>query len=510
MGIIEKIINNILKHPDNTNYHQVDISQFGSKSGNIVQLLRVSGFTQSEDKQKLIFGQDRLQSNRLDILNKLIQHKRLIHGDKITHDTLLMIEGCIRVMCNDLSIRYPPSAIINLIHAYFTKYQIFGIGKNFTGCFATGNTYDLRKWLRLKKMEQLATNIDDIYFTDSYMLILTQQNELYLAGDSNTSNYSRVKWRKLVLINNPFEIDGGAYIPKFLSRKEAKYVYTTNNDIYHINNAMYPRASSVHVLHNIVNIKAIHIGSCVQLLLTNDGNVFCIGYDADSFISNLCGLNNPTGEGREISEPQPIPMPDNAKITKISVGYLQYLLISEKNELIVFGSNEKGRLGLEDQKIELVPKPIIQPWFAKNNIKVIHIACSYYCSLVITINNDCYMFGDNQYGNIGNGKRHDCVYEPYKVYVANNKSSSNSKFIDGDTTWQHTLLMTKDRQIVSFGSNKYNECSSMVTDKIITSPYIINKRIELNIPNDCYIAKVYASYNRSLIISNQSKFASFQ
>ena len=424
-----------------------------------------------------------------------------------TNDTKTLVFGYVRRMCRKFTTGRPPFDVINLIHKFLIRYQMFGIGDNFTGCFATGDNKNLTKFTRLKRMEELTPHIDNLYFRESNMFIITAQNELYWAGDSNSNNDTRYEWTKLEL-PDPLSTHGyGAnYIPKFLSKKDATFVYTTNGDIYPTNDAMYPNSLCTdRTLHGFVNIKAIHIGNCAKLLLTNDGNVLCYGWDFDSFISNLCGLNNPTGEGRHIYEPQPVAMPDNAKITKIAVGFLQFLLISDKNELIVFGSNEKGRLGLEDKTIELLATPMIQPWFSKNNIKVRHIAGSYYCSLVISMENDCYMFGSNELGGIGNGKRDGgCVWRPYKVTVGR-KSSTNYKFRDGDTTWQHTLLLTMDNEIVAFGGNEYNECSSIIKDLVIADPYVIDKSQELHIDHNCYIEKAFALHQRTLIVVNPAK-----
>jgi len=80
------------------------------------------------------------------------------------------------------------------------------------------------------------------------------------------------------------------------------------------------------------------------IALTKDGK--CFIWDNNS--NHQLGIN--TGEDEFISTPQELPLPNNIPFIDVSAGYNYSMATNLNNEIFVWGSNEFGQLG---QGIEL-------------------------------------------------------------------------------------------------------------------------------------------------------------
>jgi len=98
-------------------------------------------------------------------------------------------------------------------------------------------------------------------------------------------------------------------------------------------------------------IKSIHAGDCFSLILTEQDEIYVFGYNKYSQL----GLGDKFAKEQKVLIPTKIESSvlRDKKITNISVGWYHVILsaqLNDKNEIIVWGANHYGQLGLEANK----------------------------------------------------------------------------------------------------------------------------------------------------------------
>ena len=114
-----------------------------------------------------------------------------------------------------------------------------------------------------------------------------------------------------------------------------------------------------------------------------------------------------------------------------------------------------------------------------NNIKIRQMYCGADCCMILTLNNECYTFGYNRFGQIGNNSRHDTkpVINPYLLRL----KDSNEYIIKANCGLGHYLLLTNKNNVYSFGLNDNNQCTTSIKDMFILLPHLLNKKEELKL-----------------------------
>ena len=136
-----------------------------------------------------------------------------------------------------------------------------------------------------------------------------------------------------------------------------------------------------------------------------------------------------------------------------------------------------------------------------NKIKILSICCGATHGLVITNNKQCYSFGENRYGQCGTGTKswEHYITEPHLINLVNNYVVQMSCGFD------HSVLLTNDNRVYSFGDNNQNQCSSVCKDNTILLPYYLDKQKEFKISSKSYVDRILASTEQTIIIINPYK-----
>ena len=235
----------------------------------------------------------------------------------------------------------------------------------------------------------------------------------------------------------------------------------------------------------------IACGGYHSLFLTHLGYVYGTG-------DNSCGKLGLTRALSTILKATLINENDiaNNKIIDISSSYRHNLLLDQNHNLIVFGWNLFGQI-FDDQDKEYIKQPTYHSFFKNNNIKTKYIETGSDHSLCIDLSGFCYLFG---FGNNSNDAK---VYQPYSI---KSNGINNDIIIDGSCGVEHTILLSNKNNVITFGSNEYNQCSSLQPSySNIKSPHILSKSNEIKINETNYIQKVIALRYESIIIVNCNK-----
>ena len=167
------------------------------------------------------------------------------------------------------------------------------------------------------------------------------------------------------------------------------------------------------------------------IAVDNDGAVWAWGNGKYSKLGN--------GRAETVNIPTKIQM--NCRAIAVSVGYRHSLVLLQNGQVYSFGSNEGGQCGQGKSHSVVTPKCI----GALKQYKVTQISAGGYHSACITQNGDLFMFGFNDCGQVGVAKSNGrCITYPTLIEL-----KDKAAFID--CGFQHSLLITSNKSIYSFG-----------------------------------------------------------
>ncbi|GAB0092566.1 probable E3 ubiquitin-protein ligase HERC4 [Sergentomyia squamirostris] len=139
-------------------------------------------------------------------------------------------------------------------------------------------------------------------------------------------------------------------------------------------------------------------GASHTLLLTRQGKVYS------------CGSNDYGQLGHELSRkrPQHIESLKNYNIIQVSSGYGHSMALNEWGQVFTWGSDSQGQLGHETGGIQAAPR-IVRSLSTKH---VVQIACGHNHCLALTNSGEIYVWGDNEFGQLGIGPSAKTVNKP--------------------------------------------------------------------------------------------------
>ncbi len=231
-------------------------------------------------------------------------------------------------------------------------------------------------------------------------------------------------------------------------------------------------------LHSTKHISAGFIHS---LILKDNGEVY-------SFGNNSYGQLGLALDDDNVYEPTLIlEMPKNIKY--ISAGTNISLVLNENGQVYSWGLNEHGQLGLGDIIEQHKPALVL-----KMPADTIQISIGDYHSLSLNINNKVYSWGYNEYGQLGLGPYDEISIPTLVLEMPNNiVQISIGEF--------HTLALSNDGHIYSFGNNRYGQLGLGDYDNR-NIPTLVPKA-----PNN--IIQIVAGTSHSLCLTNDGYIYSF-
>src|SRR5436853_94237 len=173
-------------------------------------------------------------------------------------------------------------------------------------------------------------------------------------------------------------------------------------------------------------------------------------------------------------------------IKNMSTGDLHSLILTNTGQIYVFGSNEYGQLGLSDNIDKNVPTLI------PNLNQIVQIAAGFYHSLALSDIGQIYAFGFNNFGQLGIGNNHQRnipTLIPNLIQIR--------QIAAGD---RHSLALSTNGQTYAFGSNHYGQLGLGDNNDI---------NIPIVIPNLNDIIQIATGAYHSLALSNSGQIYAF-
>jgi RCC1 and BTB domain-containing protein len=140
-----------------------------------------------------------------------------------------------------------------------------------------------------------------------------------------------------------------------------------------------------------LNIHSLNCGPFHSLALTKNGEVY-------AWVSNRLGLIGIRSKKDHQLLPIKVNGLHNEKVIQISCGFWHSMALTESGNVFSWGDNQFGQLGFEYFRLINRPTRIQLP-----HISISRISCDSFHSLLLSNDGIIYFFGNNTYGQIGNG-----------------------------------------------------------------------------------------------------------
>lgn len=424
-----------------------------------------------------------------------------------------------------------------------TDNKVYGCGVNDIGQLGDGTLINKYK---LVEMDLTPTNnviIDKIYSAKYSTYILTENNTIFSCGSNNYGelgigniyNQSTLSLVNTSMINN-------AIITKISTGIGFFTVLTNDNKIYACGNNYLGQLGLLNIIYseiltqmNMTNFNTdtypidVECGGDFTLVLSNDNNIYCCGYN------NFGQLGN----GNNINQPILTKININFIPKQISCGYFHSSILSTNNEIYFAGYNVYGQFGNNNTDNSNI--------FIKtelNNIIPTKISCGNFHTFLHTNNNLVYSTGNNLYGELGikhnsNVKQftllntnfidisqnsiiksgtansfilsdslYSCGYNKYSNLINNDYTAfSNTKLFESSTPKitnikygkNFIVLLTDDNKIYTSGLNLHHQLS--IGNAI--NPNLLNE-IYINIP-DIYPIDIACGDEHFIVLMNNNK-----
>jgi alpha-tubulin suppressor-like RCC1 family protein len=318
--------------------------------------------------------------------------------------------------------------------------EVYVCGDNTCGQLGLG---DYKNRNVYTKLEHNFGNIKDIYCGDYQNIILNDNNELFVCGDNyygqlglgdnhNRNTYTKLE-HNLGKINNI-------------------YCGSKHNIILNDNNELYVCGYNYHgqlglgdnknrntykkLEHNLGKIKNIFCGEYHNIILNENNEIYVCGYNEYGQLGLGDNKNRNTYTKLEHNF---------GKIKNIYCGGFHNIILNENNELYVCGNNSYGQLGLGDFQDRYIYTKL------ENNFgKIKNIYCGAYHSIILNEEDELYVCGDNEYGQLGLGD-----YNNRNVYtkLEHNFGKIKNLYCGG----YHNIILSDNNEVYVCGYNYHGQ-----------------------------------------------------
>jgi alpha-tubulin suppressor-like RCC1 family protein len=183
-----------------------------------------------------------------------------------------------------------------------------------------------------------------------------------------------------------------------------------------------------------VKIKGISAGDATGLAVTTDGHALGWGFNGDGQV----------GDGTTSTQPAPVQvsLPDGVKVTAVAAGQRHSLALTGQGQVLAWGFNGDGQLGIGNRDGSLVPVTTKLP--AGTKVSGLFAGCFH--SVALTAAGRVFFWGAGARGQLGNGGTADRA-TPVQV-----KMPAGTKVTGVSAGCSHTLALTAAGKVYAWGS----------------------------------------------------------
>ncbi|KAJ5069700.1 btk-binding protein-related [Anaeramoeba ignava] len=242
------------------------------------------------------------------------------------------------------------------------------------------------------------------------------------------------------------------------------------------------------------NIQKVTVGFDDEAILTIEGNVFAKGKDI-----------NPNNTKEFINISSLIEDTNDRVIQDIVSGYYSIYLLTSNQNVYGIGSNYYGQLGFDSKTLEKTKKPILM----MKNVSKIFSGISSTSVFLLNSNQELFVCGDNEYGQLGLGESRKEETNIQKLNKIQN--IPKGKIIDIQCGNYHSIMLIENedenqnpkRKLYSTGFGEYNGLGKDEESYEFTE-------IKLSLlENNDDILEISVGFNNTLILTSNPKLIGF-
>eukprot|EP01124_Arcella_intermedia_P025572 TRINITY_DN4597_c0_g1_i1.p1 TRINITY_DN4597_c0_g1~~TRINITY_DN4597_c0_g1_i1.p1 ORF type:complete len:514 (-),score=118.61 TRINITY_DN4597_c0_g1_i1:43-1584(-) len=277
-----------------------------------------------------------------------------------------------------------------------TSRTLYACGQNDRGQLGLGNTANQ---VIPTEIKEISGNTLKVSCGENHSIALLSDGSLYgwgyneygQLGIGNTSNQT-IPTKLLAIQNKVLQVECGGNFSMALTCEGLLYCWGENDkgQLGIGSNSNEPTPQRVLGLTNVIQLSC---GYSHVLALTKDGQLFSWGHNGDGRL----GLGNNTN----LSVPTKITTIPS-KILQIACGGQHSMALCSDGSLYSWGWNAYGQLGIGNTQNQSLPKKVIGI-----SERIREIRCGYSHSMVITTRDNLYIWGRNEYGQLGNGNHNN-------------------------------------------------------------------------------------------------------
>ena len=336
--------------------------------------------------------------------------------------------------------------------------------------------------------------LDDNFDFDAEINNIKEEEELFDNHDGYPEGFSESDFENFYYLSNPMIIDNfnlrkikcGDDYTMVLTKENKMYVFGANYD-YQLGVLKNRNIFSPMSLYNIVKTQQenpnVNLKSNIIDMKTSGKNCVLLN-EAGNMILLSCN----TSSNIRNKTPIEIPVP-NAKFSNIECGKDFCLLLTQNGYVYSFGDNKYGQLGQGDFEDRTYPTMI--NYFVDKKIKVTQISCGYkHCCA--KGNNKAYSWGCNTSGQLGTSNFKNMA-KPFFNDIKFSKITNN--ILQVSCGFRATVFLTETRQVFWCGT-----CGDISQQDVPIEFNYASKVPELFSYDNHHIIKINHSWCRTMSV----------
>lgn len=195
----------------------------------------------------------------------------------------------------------------------------------------------------------------------------------------------------------------------------------------------------------------ISLGVYHSSALTSMGRLFTWGNNSFGQLGN----GTTTSSSLPIDITNYLGLANGVFISSISLGFNYSSAITSDGRLLIWGRNDHGQIGNGTTGIVMNAQDITDNFNLLADEVISEVSLGLYHSSALTSNGRLFTWGDNFFGQLGDGTK-ITRYSP--VEITSNLNLNNGEFvIQTATGFYHSSILTSDGRIFTWGNNQYEQ-----------------------------------------------------
>ncbi|RZC13221.1 Ultraviolet-B receptor UVR8 [Glycine soja] len=198
------------------------------------------------------------------------------------------------------------------------------------------------------------------------------------------------------------------------------------------------------------------------------------------------------GDHSDLLIPHPIKALQGLMIQQIACGDSHCLAVTMDSQVLSWGRNQNGELGLGTAEDSLLPQKIQ----IFEGDKMAMVACGWRHTICVSSSGGLYTNGWGKYGQLGHGDFEDHLV-PRKVQALSDKFISQ---VSGG--WRHSMALTSSGQLLGWGWNKFGQIG-------VGNNFDCCSPMQVNFPHDQKVQMISCGWRHTIAVTERENVYSW-